>query len=353
VLDFVPLARPRREVADMDRHAELVGDSLELVLPHVRPIAVAAARIGGDEDLSRLGVALRTDLGPPRLDRGDGEDRRVVVDTDADEAVVGGEVIHTVRDRLADRVGREVVDVDQLGLALRMPLAPRVLEVADQLLLLGVDGDDRHTALDAALGLGVDVLELRVAIRVLGAFNGLVRRLQAVAVVPKELGDGPVADPDTVLREQFGGQHHRALARPAKRRFGVAACDRIDELLERGPHFGVPSLERSLAGTTPDLDDVLGPRARARLVSTLAHRADRHSGRARYHGHAAVPDRARLRARPKSARALIHGRLQQAPLLAYRLLRVHGGVRSFRPDPVDLLGSISTPIRSTRPFGSP
>jgi hypothetical protein len=50
-----------------------------------------------------------------------------------------------------------------------MPLAPRVLEVADQFLLLGVDGDDRHTALDAVLGLGVDVLELRVAIRVLGA----------------------------------------------------------------------------------------------------------------------------------------------------------------------------------------
>src|SRR6266540_1561439 len=61
----------------------------------------------------------------------------------------------------------------------------------------------------------------------------------------------------------------------------------------------------------------------------------------------------RARARPKSARALIHGRLQQAPLLAHRLLRVHGGGRSCRPDPVDPLGSISTPTRSTRPFGSP
>src|SRR6266568_6316523 len=335
VLDLVPLARARREVADTDRHAELVGDSLELVLPHVRPVAVAAARVGGDEELSRFGVALRADLGPPRLDRGDGKDRRVVVDADADEAVVGGEVIHAVRNRLADRVGREVVDVDQFGLALRIPLAPRVLEVADQFLLLGVDGDDRHTALDAVLGLGVDVLELRVAIRVLGAFDGLVRRLQAVAVVAKEPGDRPVADLDVVLREQFLGQHHRALARPAQRRLGVAACDRVDELLERGPHLGVQDFERSLAGTTPNLDDVLGPRARACLVSTLAHRADRHSGRARHHGHAAVPDRTRLRARPKSPRAFIHGRLQQAPLLAYRLLRVHGGGRSRRPNPVD------------------
>ena len=123
VLDLVPLARAGREVADPDCDAELVGEALQLVLPDARAIAVAAARVGGDEDLARLGVALRPDLLPPRLDRGDREHRRVVVDADADEAVVGGDVVDAVRDRLADRVAGEVVDVDELGLALRLPLA--------------------------------------------------------------------------------------------------------------------------------------------------------------------------------------------------------------------------------------
>jgi hypothetical protein len=42
VLDLVPLAGAGREVTDVDRHVEVVGDALQLVLPHVRPVAVAA-----------------------------------------------------------------------------------------------------------------------------------------------------------------------------------------------------------------------------------------------------------------------------------------------------------------------
>jgi len=64
-----------------------------------------------------------------------------VVDAHAHESVAGRDVVDPVRDRLADGVIREVVDVDQLGLALRLPLPPAVFEVPDQLLLLRVDGD--------------------------------------------------------------------------------------------------------------------------------------------------------------------------------------------------------------------
>jgi hypothetical protein len=54
----------------------------------------------------------------------------VVVHADADEAFVGGQVIDAVWDRFADCIGREVVDVHQVGLALRLPLASAVLEVS-------------------------------------------------------------------------------------------------------------------------------------------------------------------------------------------------------------------------------
>ena len=52
VLDRVPLAGSRREVAHMDRHAEFVGEPLKLVLADARSIAATAASVGVDEDLA-------------------------------------------------------------------------------------------------------------------------------------------------------------------------------------------------------------------------------------------------------------------------------------------------------------
>ena len=211
---LVPGGKWGREVADVDRHVEFVGEPLEPLLPDMRPMAVAAARVGRDEDLAGVGVALRADLAPPRLDRRNREHRRIVIDAHAHEAVVGRDVIDAVGDRLAERVGKKIVDIDPVGFALGLPFASPVLEVADEFLLLGVDGDHRDSPRDAVLGLGVDVFELRVAIRMLGAFDGLVRRLKAVAMVAEQLGHRPVTDANAVLLEQLGGQDVRALARP-------------------------------------------------------------------------------------------------------------------------------------------
>lgn len=65
-----------------------------------------------------------------------------MIDADADPAVVGGEVIDAVGDGFAEVRVDEVVDTYRYGLALGLPLAAAVAEVADELLLLGVDGDD-------------------------------------------------------------------------------------------------------------------------------------------------------------------------------------------------------------------
>jgi hypothetical protein len=77
------------------------------------------------------------------------------------------------------------------------------------------------------------------------------------------------ADPKLVQREQFGGQHVRALARPAQRGLRVTACHRIDELLTGRPHLGMRRLERSLAVAAPNLDDVARHRTGAGLVRPL------------------------------------------------------------------------------------
>ena len=46
VLDLVPLAGARRKMTHLDGQSGLVGQLLKLVLPGVRPVPVAPARIG-------------------------------------------------------------------------------------------------------------------------------------------------------------------------------------------------------------------------------------------------------------------------------------------------------------------
>ena len=156
-----------------------------------------------------------------------------------------------------------------------LPLTSAVLEVADQLLLLRVDGDHRDAALDASFRLGINVLELSVAIRMLRALDCLVGRLQTVAVLTQQLGYRLVADPNTATLKEFYRQRVRPLASPAKGRLWVTTCDRIDQLLEIWPNFGVRLLEWPFSCAAPNVYDVLALCAGACLVAPLPDSADR------------------------------------------------------------------------------
>jgi len=57
----------------------------------------------------------------------------------------------------------KVIGVDRFGFLL--PSSARVLEVADQFLLLGVDAQDRQAASLKAVPLACDVLELDLPVR--------------------------------------------------------------------------------------------------------------------------------------------------------------------------------------------
>lgn len=111
-----------------------------------------------------------------------GEIGGVVVDSYAHPAVVLLHVVNTVGNDLAKFLVREVVRVDLLGVALGPPLSTGVLVGADQLFLLGINGDRRLTAALRRPDALVDVLELGVAIRVLLTLDGLAICLQAVAL---------------------------------------------------------------------------------------------------------------------------------------------------------------------------
>src|SRR4051794_19582244 len=135
--DLVPLAGPRREVADAAGQAGLVGQPLECPLPQPYPRAVAAPAVGRDAPPPRAGGARPPRPQPPAADRRHREGGRVAVDAHAAPARVRRQVVDAIRAHAAQRGDDEVVYPHLLRLALGPPFPAAVLEVADQLLLLG------------------------------------------------------------------------------------------------------------------------------------------------------------------------------------------------------------------------
>jgi hypothetical protein len=122
----------------------------------------------------------------------------------------------------------------RLGLARRPPLSARVLEVADQLFLLGIDGDDRLPGALSPPHLLVDVPELRVAIRMIRPLARLAIGLQTVTRRGQELGDQLPADGVAHALERLRQVTH-ALRRPAQRGLGMSRRGRLHQPFEIGP----------------------------------------------------------------------------------------------------------------------
>ena len=70
---MLPLAGARREVADGDLQAGLLGQASQRDLPQPQAVAVRAAAVGGDRQRRGVGVAGLAHLRPPAGDRRDRE----------------------------------------------------------------------------------------------------------------------------------------------------------------------------------------------------------------------------------------------------------------------------------------
>jgi hypothetical protein len=181
VLDLVPLAGARRQMADGDGKFEFVGKLLKLDLPQTNPIAVAAPAIGRDHELGRIGMTFAPHGLPPAANRMDGKACRVVIGADAHPAQVVGDVVDTIG-HCAGKLGiDEVVNIDQIRLALGTPLPTVVLEIAHQFLLFRINRDDGLVRGQEPLGVAVDVAELRVTIDVSATFFDFAVGLKTVA----------------------------------------------------------------------------------------------------------------------------------------------------------------------------
>src|SRR5262249_22346673 len=142
VLDLVPLRCARRIVVDTDREPSLVGKLLQLDFPEPHTRTIRAAAVGRDRQFSCMRIALWSLAFEPATDRMHGELGSIARDPDADEAGVGGHIVYAIRHDLAEFLVLEVVHVHTPRIAFRTVIGSDILEVADQLLLLRIDGDD-------------------------------------------------------------------------------------------------------------------------------------------------------------------------------------------------------------------
>ncbi len=243
---------------------------------------------------------------PPVSNRRHRERRCVVVPAHAHPGFVARHVVDAVRNRLALGVGREIMHQHRRRRALRLPFAPAVLEVPDQLFLLRVDRDHRLASGQMRVRGLVDVLELRVAVRMRGAFLPLARRLQPVAQAVQQPAHSGRTHPPPLL-VQRRRQLCATLARPAQRRGRVSARQRIHQGFERGLNAGLILLDARPSASRAS-DAVRRRLVAGNLPASLANRLPSQTGGRRNHRVAAVADSARLGRRPPAATALVqHG----------------------------------------------
>src|SRR6201996_8531613 len=189
MLDAVPFAGARRQMRHGDGQTRLIGQGLQLGLPQAHPRAVAAAAIGGDQNPLSGGVARLSEFPPPAPDAFHREGGRIAGDAEVDPAGIGGDVVDTVGRHLAQFGKHEIMHPDGFGIALGTQFTTAILEISDEFLLLRVDRDGRLSGGLERVDLRIDVLELRVPVRMARALAGLAVRLQAEAQTTQQSSD--------------------------------------------------------------------------------------------------------------------------------------------------------------------
>ena len=314
MLNLVPFAGTRRKMADRDGETKFIGETLKLPFPQAQPRTIASPRICRDQQPFSLGVRAPSFSPPPCPDRGHCKGRGVMVSSDIDETPVSRQFVNAVGMRSRDRRVWEIVTVDLWGLAIPSPLLSSISIVSDQFLLLGVHGNDRLGGAHLLGHAGVDVFKLRIAIRMLLAFNRLAITLQAIA---HPMQQSPYQSAACGISElgQFQRQPSRALAGPAQRRLRIAARERLDQTLQLFRKVGL-MLDTGFAPTSGPANSAAGQNvARRDLTQSDEDRTPRNPCRACHQRDAAVSMRTGFRGGPDAPCMLVETRGKRSELL--------------------------------------
>ena len=261
-----------------------------------------------------------------------------MIHADAHPSRVVGDIVDPIRRGTAQLGNHEVVHANFLGIPLRPPFPPIILEITHQLLLLGVHGNHRLAPLQVIANFLVDVLELLVAVGVAGPFQRFAVGLQAVTPFMQQLGDHPMAGLMPQPLEVFG-QFPYALAGPAQRRLWIPTRHGIYQLLQIA-FQGAVFVNRSLAPATSTAHSFhsLGRRF-SQFLGAFDNRPTRHAGRSRHHRVAAETDRGTLGGREQPPHPLIQERFESLESSTNRQLVSHWV--KYRTFPVKYVSVVS------------
>ena len=151
-------------------------------LPQTNSIAVAATAIRRDQKARGLWIDWLSHLPPPAADAVHGELRRVVINTHAYPALVGSQIVHTIRRGFSKCRIDEIVHAHLDRRFLLLPFLASVLEITHQLFLLRIHTDDRLTDFAGCLHLCVQELKLCIPVRMPRAFTCLAYALERIAL---------------------------------------------------------------------------------------------------------------------------------------------------------------------------
>jgi hypothetical protein len=188
-------------------------------------------------------------------------------------------------------------------------------------LFLGVYADHRISAVQVAFDLLIDVLELRIAVRVLAALNGLGVGLQAEPLPAQQISDGIGTDAMSLagqLRSQGAGR----LRRPPQRGHRIASLIRLDQgqqcrtqrRIQIGKTLAAPARPARPAQRLP---------ASVQLGYPPRHRVLRDACRARYRPDPTMAQRPRLGSQQQPTLPLIQMREDHLELRRQQLLGIH------------------------------
>src|SRR6266446_4831658 len=232
MLDLVPFAGSRWEVAYLDFQAKVVAQLLQFHFPQPIAATVAAATVGRDQQTRCLRMASLSQFVPPASNGRDRELGGVAADADAHPGLVVTQVVDSVGDRLALAWVRKIMHIDLGRLSFGPPGSARILLISHGFLLLRVDRDRWLTVTVLCSHPTIDVAKLLVAIGVVGPFTHFPVSLQAIAGMLEQARHRGAGHQVTLSR-QLLCQASCALARPAQRSLRVASGGWLDQPLQR------------------------------------------------------------------------------------------------------------------------
>ena len=158
------------------RHAEPIAIAkllLQVELKAASPSAITASRIRQDQEFVGMREACSPLIFPPTGQSSDGKLWRIGGGPHIDRATIVADIIDPIGNGSQEGIVWKVMHIDRL--CFLTPGSPSILEVANQLFLLGIHADDRRACRLKDLSLARNDLKLRRAIRVSGAGLALFR----------------------------------------------------------------------------------------------------------------------------------------------------------------------------------